>query len=211
MIAQFRLIRVERGNKQRSARISHTNTLTLNIDETIGNNTQQDIGRLLIQKIDIIHVQDTTMRLGKQTRTEHRLTRLDTLLQISRTNESILHHIERNLYKGGLDDLRLAFFQWYAATLEVRSQKVIHTLETLRIDVEWGSFDHLNGGQQAVYGTRHNTLCGTLTSADHDSAHAVVDGGKEQSLFDGVLSDNHTEWEWSSTGLHQCGSFDADL
>ncbi len=209
MITKLSLIGIEGGNEEGLAGVTEGETLTLDEDLTLGHNVKKDVGSLLVKEVDIIDVEDATMGLGKKTGRKHSLSGLDGLFKIGRTDETILHDVERDLHEGCVDDLGLTLAKGNAAVGKVGLGEIIEAKLAFGIDVEGRVLDDLNGREELVQSTGHNGLGRTLAAGYYHTAHAIVDGRKEQGLLDIILSDNHGKGERPTADIHQLIVLDA--
>jgi len=191
MITELSLIGVEGSNEEGLAGVTEGKTLTLDKDLTLGHNVKKDVGSFLIKEVDIIDVEDAAMSLGKKTGRKHSLSGLDGLLEIGRTDETILHNVERDLDEWCGDDLGLTLFEGWTAAGKVGLGEVIKAKLAFGIDVEGRVLEDLNGREELVQGTGHDGLGRTLATGNYHTAHAIVDGRKEQGLLDTILPYNH--------------------
>jgi len=209
MITKLSLIGIEGGNEEGLARVTEGETLTLDEDLTLGHNVEKDVGSLFVKEVDIIDVEDATMGLGKKTGRKHSLSGLDGLFKIGRTDETILHDVERDLHEGCVDDLGLTLAKRKAAVVKVSLGEIIKAKLAFGIDVEGRVLDDLNGREELVQSTGHNGLGRALATGYYHTTHAIVDGRKEQGLLDAILSDDHGKGERPTADIHQLIVLDA--
>ena len=209
MITKLSLIGIEGSNEEGLAGVTKGKALTLDKNLALGDNIEKDVGSLLIEEVDIINVEDTTMGLGKKTGRKHGLSSLDGLLEIGRTDETILHNVKRNLDEGCVNDFGLTLTEGNAAVGKVGLGEVIKAKRALGIDVEGRVLKDLDGREELVQSTGHDGLGRALSTGNYHTAHTIVDGRKEQGLLDIVLSNDHGKGKRPTTDIHQLIVLDA--
>ncbi len=70
----------------------------------IGQHRQQQVGDLVIQQVDFVHIQHAAMGFGQQSGLEDGFARFHRLFHIHRTHQPIFGDAEGNLHEGGGDD-----------------------------------------------------------------------------------------------------------
>ena len=82
----------------------NANPLPLNAVIPLGQNRQQQVGNVVIQQVNFIHVEHSPVGLRQQPRLKHRLPPLDRLGNIHRAQQAIFRNAERDLDEGRWDE-----------------------------------------------------------------------------------------------------------
>mmetsp|Transcript_6747 Transcript_6747/g.15782 ORF Transcript_6747/g.15782 Transcript_6747/m.15782 type:complete len:221 (+) Transcript_6747:1570-2232(+) len=194
MRAQLGLLGVEGRDEERLARVPHADALSLHVHVALGHHTQEDVGELCVEEVDVIDVQHAAMRLGQQSRLEHGLALLHRLLHIHGPEEAIIEHIQRHLDKGALHNLPLEIGERLALRLELRAEEIVH-VKAVGISVERVALDALDGREQPVQRPGHHRLPCATTSSNDNTSHVRVHCSKKQRSLDWGLADDERHRE----------------
>mmetsp|Transcript_9985 Transcript_9985/g.20812 ORF Transcript_9985/g.20812 Transcript_9985/m.20812 type:complete len:648 (-) Transcript_9985:538-2481(-) len=137
VVTKFAFLGVEGSNQKRSARVSQGQTLTFNQNVSVGDNIQQNVGSLFVQEVDIIYVQNTTVSLGQKTRGENRLSGLDRFFQVSTSEQTIFHDVQRHLDERTRNNFGFTFFKRDTAVGHINLEVIIDTTFSIWSNVEW--------------------------------------------------------------------------
>jgi hypothetical protein len=96
VLAHWCLLRVEGGDEKRRAGMAHGDAFALHNVDTIRQCAEQQVADAVVQKVDLVNVQNATVRLCQQPRLEHRLAGLHRRLDIHSSHRPILRYTKGN-------------------------------------------------------------------------------------------------------------------
>jgi hypothetical protein len=128
VVSQISLLRVESSDEERSTWVADRDTLTLHVDPPFRDYSHQDIGKLCVKEVDVVHVQDSAVRLAKNSsqakvvgeghgaylrkkpRLENGLSEANRLFHIDRSQQTVFHNVEGNLDERAGNNFGLLIF-----------------------------------------------------------------------------------------------------
>ena len=166
-------------------------TFSLDPVATVRENAQQQVGDLVVEEVNFIHVENPSVRLGEQSRLKHRFPLLHRLFHIHGTEQSIFRDVEGNLDEGGANNLGGKFRDAAVdrATVEFEGS-IVPFFGFLRIAVTQGIREDFDGGEKRVQRPRHNRFRRSPLPGDRHSTQSRIDGSEQQGQFNRILSDN---------------------
>mmetsp|Transcript_9345 Transcript_9345/g.25267 ORF Transcript_9345/g.25267 Transcript_9345/m.25267 type:complete len:654 (+) Transcript_9345:467-2428(+) len=189
MLPQRPLLRVVRRQKQRATRVRDGDTLALHDVHPVRKDGEQQVGNAVVQKVDLVNVQDASVGLGQEPRLENRLPFLHGGFNIDRPHETILRHAQRNLDERRVPDLDRHLVHGG----ELLGQAILPLVRIRRIRIANAPLNDLDGGEQGVHPSGHDRLGGSPPSRDGDPAELVINGPQQQRLLDVIHSDDLRE------------------
>mmetsp|Transcript_96626 Transcript_96626/g.269623 ORF Transcript_96626/g.269623 Transcript_96626/m.269623 type:complete len:446 (+) Transcript_96626:202-1539(+) len=189
--SELALLWVAASHEDELRRVAHADALTLDGVPTSCSTVQQHINEVVVQEVHLVHVQNATVRLGKQSWLEGLLALRQGLLDVDGAAHAILCGSERqvdhrHLHRGDRKVLALPL-----ATADV----VAHNVVLGRRGVV-GVARHARDLRKEVHeGADRGRLAGATVTQDHDAADLRVDHIQEQGQLHLGLSHDGCERE----------------
>ncbi len=187
--AQVALFEVH-GAEQRDARgVAHRQALALDRVVPHGRHIEQHVDQVVGQQVDLVDIQQATVRRGQQARLECLAAVLERALDVEVAEHAVFGGAQRQVdeghrragVRGGAGAAGLAFGQ-----------------RRVRCAVE-GAAGHPRDGRQHVgQAARGGALGGALVAADQHAAQGRVDRAQQQGALELFLADDGAEW----VGVH---------
>mmetsp|Transcript_1003 Transcript_1003/g.1774 ORF Transcript_1003/g.1774 Transcript_1003/m.1774 type:complete len:243 (+) Transcript_1003:429-1157(+) len=183
MVAQVALLGVVRCDQKRLAGVAHRQALTLHYVDALRQHVEQQVADAVVQKVQLVDVQDATVGLRQKAWLEHRLARLHRLLNVHSPEEAILRDPERDLHEGSLLHNSL-----HLAVPELVTQTVLPLSGVFGVGVAVAILDAIDGRHELLEAACHDRLCGTATTGDEDTAELRVHGAQKERRLDVLLT-----------------------
>ena len=146
---------------------------------------------MVVQKVHLIHVQEVPVGLCQHSRLELLLPRLQDMLDIERSRDTVLGGAQRKLH----DAHRLLCGIQPSVLRELFCAVGAEHVRVVRIAVERTSGNRRPRGQDLRQRTDGGGFGGALLSFDQRPADAGIDDIQEKGPFHVVLADDRDEWE----------------
>ena len=183
---QFTFVRVHSANQNEFGRMGEGNTLPFHGIGTHGSRVQQKVHNVIVQQIDLIHIENATVGHSQHTGLELLLAALDGSFYVQRTYHTILSCRNRQIHNGHPNGFHLKGFAAHESLIAL----VAHFLRIIGITMERAALDHIDFRQQPGQRTNGGGFCGTLFAEDQYTAHLGVHCIEDQCLLHGILTYN---------------------
>ena len=152
--SQVALFGVHCADEHETRRVAEADSLPLDHVDAHRRGVEQQVNHVIVQQVDLIHVEQTAVGCGQHARLEVALAPLDRFLDVERTDDAVFGRADGQIHEAGAplrDRQRLAARQAVAAV-------VAEGLETARIAGEGAIGHHLDLGQQIGQGAGRGGL-----------------------------------------------------
>ena len=146
---------------------------------------------MVVQEVHLVHVQEIPVGLCQHSRLELLLPRLQDMLDVERSRDTVLGGAQRQLH----DAHRLLCGIQSSVLRELLGAVGAEHVWVIRIAVERTSRNRRPRRQDLRQGTDGGGFGGALLSFDQRPADAGIDDVQEKGPFHVVLADDRDEWE----------------
>ena len=164
---QIALLRVHGAHQHKPCWMGITDTLTLHCVDAHGGAVKEHIDDMVVQKIDLIHIEDVAVGLGQQSRLKDLFAFFDGLLHVQRADHPVFRGADRQFnHPPGVGH----GFEVSQFLLAVAAQ-----ISAVRPAVEGAALHHLHLLHKIRQPANRSGFCRSLFSADQNAAQRGID------------------------------------
>ena len=189
--AQIALFRVHRADQDEARRVGEGDALALDHVDAHGRRVEQQVNHVVVEQVDLIHVQQAAVGRRQHARLEVALALLDGLLDVQRAHDAVLGGADRQVHKAGAP----ASDRQFLAALDALAAVVALPVRPVRIATKGAVGDHLDFGQQRSQSARRRALGRAALTADQHTADLGADGVQGQGRCHAALADDGSRTE----------------
>mmetsp|Transcript_55673 Transcript_55673/g.120267 ORF Transcript_55673/g.120267 Transcript_55673/m.120267 type:complete len:242 (+) Transcript_55673:1631-2356(+) len=179
MWSQYALLWIPGRHHQWPAGVCHGEPLSLDPVHAALDRCQEQAHQVVLEKIDIIDVEDTPMSLGEQPWLEYGTPLLHGGLNIQGTDQAVLCASQWQLYEGAIDDL--GFNLAVIPALQSLASQRIPLLRFIWVTIGDGANHNLNARQDPTKGPCQRCFRSAMATANANATQRWVNRRKSQS------------------------------
>ena len=216
VVAHRPFLGIEGGDQQAATGVAEAQPLALDPILTAAHRRQQQVGDVVVEQVELIHIEHAPMGLRQQARLEHRLATGQRGGDIHRAHEAVFGDAERHLHKrsrnhpGGQQGGRVAARGISPQLGEAAAGGFIPVVGALGIDVQargnrltgdgWAQIQNVDRRQQGMQPARQHRFAGAAATGDHHPAQARIHGGQQQGQLEGAVASDGRQGKGAGGG-----------
>ena len=186
---QVAFLGVHGAHEDEAGRVGEADPLPLDDVHPHGRRIEQQVHDVVIEQVDLVHVQQPAVGGGEDARLEVALSLLDGQLDVQRAHDAILSGADGKVHEASATARQGQDFALLPPLLTV----VAHRFNPVRGTVEGAIGHHFDLGKQRGQGAGSGGLGRAPLAADEHAADATVDGVEDQSTLHALLTDDGGE------------------
>jgi hypothetical protein len=190
------LLGVVGGDQQTAAGMTEAEALALDPVFTAAHRRQQQVGDVVVEQVELIHIEHPPVRFRQQTGLKHGLAAGQRGGDIHRSHQTVFGDAQGHLHEGGRDHLggqqgrRIAAAGVSAQGHQAAAGGVIPVIGATRIDIQGrragltgagrAQIEHIDRRQQGVQAAGQHRFAGAAATSNHHAPEAGVDRRQQQ-------------------------------
>ena len=169
--AKLALLRVHGADQDDAGRVGHRHPVALDGVAAHGSGVEEQVDEMVVQEVDLVDIEQTTVRLGEQPRLESRFTVTEGLAEVEGADDAILGGTHREFDQASWAGRRCGVGVWPVGAVGGGRPWVA---------AEATSVDDRLAGQDLGQSAHHRGLRGALLAAHEHAADLGGDRGEDE-------------------------------